>query len=69
MRPILAALALFLILAACSSEYIISTRDGGMITTAGKPRVDDRTGMYRYEDAEGREGMIKKDQVVSIIER
>ena len=41
-------------LVACSSQYIImSTRDGKMITTDSKPRLDEDTGMYRYYDEEG----------------
>ena len=56
-------------LVACSSEYIVSTKDGRMITTDGRPKLDEKTGMYRYEDDEGREGMVKKDDVVEILER
>ncbi|MGL4204840.1 MAG: YgdI/YgdR family lipoprotein [Aeromonadaceae bacterium] len=56
-------------LAACSSQYIISTKDGRMLSTEGKPRLDETTGMYYYDDQEGRETMIKKDDVVQIMER
>lgn len=56
-------------LVACSSQYIISTKDGRMLTTDGKPTLDESTGMYIYDDADGRETMIKKDDVVQIIER
>ena len=42
-------------MAACSSpEYIISTTDGTMIPSNGKPKLDEKTGMYTYKDAEGR---------------
>ncbi len=56
-------------LAGCSSQYIMSTKDGKMITTESKPKLDESTGMYRYYDHEGREVMIKKDDVTQIMER
>ena len=57
-------------LAACSSpEYIISTTDGTMIPTKGKPKLDEETGMYSYKDAEGRTTSIKKDDVKQVMER
>ncbi|MEQ1800881.1 MAG: YgdI/YgdR family lipoprotein [Gammaproteobacteria bacterium] len=57
-------------LAACSSpEYIISTTDGTMIPTRGKPKLDEATGMYTYKDAEGRATSIKKDDVKQVMER
>jgi len=68
-RRRLILIACVLGLVACSSEYVISTRDGGMIVTDSKPKLDDDIGMYRYHDQEGREGMIKKEQVVQILER
>jgi hypothetical protein len=56
--------------AACSStEYIISTNDGSMITTSGKPKLDEDSGMYTYKDTEGRSASIKKEQVKQIMER
>jgi hypothetical protein len=57
-------------LAACSSpEYIMSTNDGTMIPTNGKPKLDEKTGMYTYKDAEGRAVTIRKDDVKQIMER
>ena len=59
-----------LLLAACaSSEYIISTTNGTMITTTGKPKLDEKTGMYTYEDEKGRDATIKKEDVKQIMER
>lgn len=73
MKRVITLLAVSLLcitgLVACSSQYIISTKDGRMLTTEGKPRLDDKTGMYYYDDQEGRETMIKKDDVVQIMER
>nr|WP_270796895.1 YgdI/YgdR family lipoprotein [Aeromonas sp. QDB11] len=36
---------------------------------ARSPKLDESTGMYRYYDHEGREVMIKKDDVTQIMER
>lgn len=56
-------------LAGCSSEYIMSTKDGRMITTYSKPKLDKKTGMYNYQDEEGRTGQIKESEITQIIER
>lgn len=62
--------AAFAFVAACSStEYIISTTEGMMITASGKPKLDEKTGMYTYKDSEGRAATIKKDDVKQIMER
>ncbi|RKF20271.1 YgdI/YgdR family lipoprotein [Alginatibacterium sediminis] len=67
---LLAVLALSMVLAACSaSQYIMSTNEGQMITSYGKPKLDDDTGMYQYKDEKGKKMSIAKDQVVQIIER
>ena len=67
------ALMMFLVcvlgLVACSSPSIMSTRDGKMITTDSKPKLDEDTGMYRYYDEEGREMLINKDDITQIMER
>ncbi|EQB2600411.1 YgdI/YgdR family lipoprotein [Aeromonas salmonicida] len=69
MKQLMMILVCALGLAACSSQYIMSTKDGKMITTDSKPKLDESTGMYRYYDAEGREVMIKQDDVTQIMER
>ncbi|MFD2264858.1 YgdI/YgdR family lipoprotein [Lacibacterium aquatile] len=59
-----------LLLAACgSSQYLISTQNGTMITAYSKPELDKKTGMMEYKDADGRRVSINKDQVVQIVER
>jgi hypothetical protein len=40
-----------------------------MIASHGKPRLDRTTGMYRYEDENGREMQIRAEDVVQIVER
>ena len=69
MKQLMMILICALGLVACSSQYIMSTKDGKMITTDSKPKLDESTGMYRYYDTEGREVMIKKDDVIQIMER
>ncbi|MGY3894159.1 YgdI/YgdR family lipoprotein [Aeromonas enterica] len=69
MKQLMMILVCVLGLVACSSQYIMSTKDGKMITTDSKPKLDESTGMYRYYDAEGREVMIKKEDVTQIMER
>jgi hypothetical protein len=58
-----------LLLAGCASTYIISTNDGTMIQSHGKPKLNSKTGMYEYEDTDGKDATIKADQVKQIIER
>ena len=52
-----------------SSEYIISTNDGQMITTDSKPKLDPDSGMYIFKDAEGREQAIPSASVKQVMER
>ena len=68
MRVILAALLAFA-LVACSSPYIMSTRTGAMIETSNQPYLDERAGMYKYRTKDGKEGSIRKEEVVEILER
>lgn len=64
-----AILAAMTILAGCASEYVISTTSGVMIPTKGKPKLDEDTGIYSYEDSEGRENTINKSEVAQVMER
>ena len=69
MKKLLLAACCLLSLTGCSSEYIIATTDGQLISTDGKPRLDEDTGMYRFEDSEGRDQQIQKETVKQILER
>ena len=69
MKAILVALLAFAALAACSTQYILSTDTGGMIETSGRPYLDETTGMYNYRTKAGKDASIRKDHVVQIIER
>ncbi len=53
----------------CSSEYIITTTDGQMLTSHGKPDLDDDTGMLEFEDSEGRKQQIPQSSVKQMLER
>jgi hypothetical protein len=69
-RILLSLAALAFACTACSpTQYIISTREGQMLTSYGKPTLDEKTGMYVYKDAEGRKGTIRKEDVGQIMER
>lgn len=66
----MAAGTMLALLAGCSSpEYIMSTTSGVMITTKGKPKLDEKTGIYTYKDSEGRSATINKDEVKQVLER
>ncbi len=67
---VLTVIATVLLLAACgSSQYLMSTNEGKIITSYGKPDLNEETGMYEYEDMDGREMSISKEQIVQIVER
>ncbi|PKH25028.1 YgdI/YgdR family lipoprotein [Enterobacterales bacterium CwR94] len=63
------ALSLALLLSGCSSNYVMSTKDGKMIMTQGKPEIDKDTGLVKYTDDQGHELQINGDDVSQIIER
>ena len=71
MKPslFLSTAAALLFLAGCSSPYVMSTKEGRLITTDGKPYLDEKAGVYNYTDSEGKKGQIRKDDVVQILER
>ena len=67
---LIVSLSAIALLAACSStQYVMSTKQGNMITTSGKPQFDEKMGTYTYTDTEGKKGVIRKDEVVQVIER
>jgi len=66
--PTLAAVA-FLCTACSTPQYVISTKEGHMVTAYGKPRLDDKSGLYTYEDSDGKKRSIKKDDVAEVMEK
>ena len=69
MKQLILATCCVLSLAGCSSEHIIATTDGQLISTDGKPKLDTDTDMYRFEDSEGRDQQIQKSSIKQILER
>ena len=69
MHKLILATCCLLTLAGCSSEYIIATRDGQILISDGKPKLDIDSGMYHFEDTSGRDQQIQKDSVTQILER
>ena len=66
---IISAVGLAFAVSGCSSDYVMSTKEGRMILTDGKPEVDDDTGLVSYRDREGNQMQINRDEVSQIIER
>lgn len=66
---LISAVGLAFAVSGCSSDYVMSTKDGRMILTDGKPEVDDDTGLVSYRDREGNKMQINRDEVSQIIER
>lgn len=61
------AVALTLMLASCgSAHYRITLKDGRQFTSAGEPELQRKTGYYRYENLEGRDALIRADEVLMI---
>lgn len=56
-------------LAGCSSEYLITTTDGQMLTSDGKPELDEDTGMIEFTDSDGRKQQIPQSSVKQMLER
>lgn len=56
-------------LAGCASDYVISTKDGNMILTDGKPKLDKSTGLLSYTDEQGNDRQIDNDNVSQVMKR
>ncbi len=69
MKKLLLATCCLVALVGCSTEYIIATTDGKMITTSEKPELDEDTNMLHYEDTDGRDQQIQQSEVKQMIER
>ena len=58
------------LLAACgTTQYIISTNTGQMVTAYGKPDVDKEKGTLTYEDQDGKRVVMKLSDVKQVMER
>ncbi len=69
MKHLILATCCLLTLTGCASEYIITTTDGQMLTSHGKPELDRDTGMLEFEDEEGRVQQIPQSNVKQMLER
>ncbi|AIU73566.1 MAG: YgdI/YgdR family lipoprotein [Enterobacterales bacterium] len=72
MKKILSMLcigAAVLMVAGCSSDYVMSTKSGEMIVTQGKPKIDKDTGMTSYVDQDGVNRQINTNDVAQMIEK
>lgn len=65
----LVALALLVLTACGTTQYVMSTKGGQMVITEGRPELNSKTGMYEYRDAEGKRMQVNQSDVVQIIER
>ncbi|HEI9713527.1 TPA: YgdI/YgdR family lipoprotein [Serratia marcescens] len=54
---------------ACSSDYVISTNDGHMLTTHGKPVIDKDTGLISYKDSDGNIHQVHQKDVKELVEK
>ena len=56
-----------LLLASCGSpHYRITLKDGRQLTSEGEPQLQKKTGYFRYETLEGRDALVRADEVVMI---
>ncbi len=63
------ALAAIFTVAGCSSDYVISTNDGHMMTAHGKPHKDKDTGLISYKDSDGNIHQVHQSDVKEITEK
>lgn len=57
-------------LCACShAHYRVTLRDGGEIITASKPDFVAKTGYYRYRSINGKDALVRADEVLHIQEQ
>jgi len=69
MHTRLVPLLCLLALAGCTSEYLVVTGDGQVYSSDGEPDLDKDTGMFEFEDLEGRKQRIPQSEVKQILER
>lgn len=67
---VLAFVVMAVSLSACGSpvSYRITLRDGRELITASKPVMQGKTGYFRYQNFQGRDALIRAEEVL-LIER
>ncbi|MDZ7653947.1 MAG: YgdI/YgdR family lipoprotein [Burkholderiaceae bacterium] len=63
------AVAVALLTACSTTQYVIGTKTGQLLISHGEPRLDKATNTYRFRDAEGKEMAVNAADVTQIIER
>lgn len=59
-----------LLLCACNStHYVINLRSGESIITASKPEFIEKTGYYRYRAINGKDALVRADEVLQMQEQ
>ena len=58
----------FTVLAGCSTPSVITLNDGREIQTVDKPKFDEESGFYEFEQLDGKRATINKDQVQTVKE-
>lgn len=59
-----------LFLCSCNStHYVISLRNGDTITTASRPEFIEKTGYYRYRAINGKDALVRSDEVLHMQEQ
>jgi hypothetical protein len=59
------------LLSACSSArgWCIRTRNGQDLACASEPRLQGKTGYYRYRTAQGTDALLRADEVLNVERR
>ncbi|WP_166359353.1 YgdI/YgdR family lipoprotein [Pseudomonas akapageensis] len=55
-------------LAGCASPTVITLNDGREIQAVDSPRYDEKSGFYEFEQLDGKQARINKDQVRTVKE-
>ncbi|VVN29742.1 hypothetical protein PS662_04816 [Pseudomonas fluorescens] len=55
-------------LAGCSSPTVITLNDGREIQAVDTPKYDDEAGFYEFEQLDGKQTRVNKDQVRTVKE-
>jgi hypothetical protein len=59
--------AIALLLASCGSPtYRISLKDGREFLADGRPELQQKTGYYQYQNLQGRDALVRADEVLMI---
>ncbi|MGS8635649.1 YgdI/YgdR family lipoprotein, partial [Salmonella enterica subsp. enterica serovar Infantis] len=58
---------MFFMIAGCTSNYVITNKNGQKIVTQGNPQLDKETGMTSYPDQEGNQREINSNSVAQLI--